>query len=91
MADFYFILFFFCKLQPRENNLNIQLSVSMQKSLFDFIQCSAVTDLGFPESNHGRSRERHAPGAPQSLPVSLPEPTLLPAASLVSCFPPDAS
>lgn len=63
----------------------------MQKSFFDFIQCSAATDFGFPESNHGRISERHAPGAPQSLPVSLQEPTRLPATSLVSCFPPDTS
>lgn len=79
-------------MQPRENNLNIQLSVSMQESFFDFIQCSAVTDFRFPESNHGRIGERHAPGAPQSLPVSLPEPLCArPATSLVSCFPPDTS
>lgn len=41
----------------------------MQESFFDFIQCSTVTDFGFPESDRGRISARHAPGAPQSLPA----------------------
>lgn len=58
MADFYSFFFFFCKLQPRENNLNIQLicvhaeKVSLisfstvQSQNFDFV---SPTHLGLSE------------------------------------------
>jgi hypothetical protein len=49
MADFY--SFFFCKLQPQENNLSIQLICVHAKSFFNFIQYSVATEFGFSESN----------------------------------------
>lgn len=45
MADF-----FFCKLQPQENNLNIQLICPCKKK-FNFIQYSVATEFCFSESN----------------------------------------
>lgn len=63
MADFFFFFFlFFCKVQPQENNLSIQLiSVHAKKSFFNFIQYSVATEFWFSEFNttwHGEGWAR---------------------------------
>lgn len=46
MADFYSFFFFFCKLQPRENNLNIQL-ICVHAKKVSLISFSTVQSQNF--------------------------------------------